>query len=149
MPSTTAPQLWQLDDLKAEILRGLKQGEFGDAKVIDGRALAVKASPERENATRLVIGMGACPPNGYQTPSHSHEAEEIAFFLSGRGWVEIEGERYPVEPGSLLLTPSGAEHRTCSADPEDPLVVLWMYAPPGDELRWIYPDQYATTGPAD
>src|SRR5581483_9915161 len=113
MAGKTQPLLWSLDELKAEALGVLDGGPEGDAKLIDGRVLAVKASPARDNSTHLIVGTAALPPS-FETPRHSHEADEVAVFLSGRGWVEIEGERYPVGPGSVLLTPSGAEHTTCS-----------------------------------
>ncbi len=145
--AVTPPQVWQLDDLKREILEALAKGKFGDGQVIDGRALAVKASPEKANSSRIIMGMAACPPS-FATPPHSHDADEIAVFLSGRGSVEIEGVRYPIGPGTVLLTPSGADHTTYSEDPEEPLVVFWLYAPPGSELRWIHPDQHATSGHA-
>jgi hypothetical protein len=72
--------LWQLDDLKDEILEALEQGAAGDGKLIDGRALAVKASPARANSTHLVVGTAALPPS-FKTLPHSHEADEIAVFL--------------------------------------------------------------------
>lgn len=143
---TTAPQIWQLDELEDEILAALARGASGDGQVIDGRALAVKASPACRNSTSIVMGTAACPPGGFQTPRHSHHAEEIAVFLSGRGTVEIEGVRYPVRAGTVLLTPSGASHVSYSEDPQEPLVVLWFYAPPGSEVRWIEPEKHATAG---
>ena len=53
---------WTLDELTAEALAGLAEGESGDAKRIDGRALAVKASPMKGNSEHIVTGMAAVPP---------------------------------------------------------------------------------------
>ena len=66
---------WQLDELAGEILEALRSGGSGDGKVIDGRALAVKASPMRENSTKITVGTAALPP-GFSTRPHSHDAEE-------------------------------------------------------------------------
>jgi mannose-6-phosphate isomerase-like protein (cupin superfamily) len=143
----TRPLLWHLDDLQSEIVEALERGGAGDGKLIDGRALAVKASPARADSTHLIVGTAALPPNFHTLP-HSHEADEVAVFLSGRGSVEIEGERFPVGPGTVLLTPSGAEHVTYSDDPDERLVALWFYAPPGSELRWIEPTEHETSGHA-
>jgi mannose-6-phosphate isomerase-like protein (cupin superfamily) len=143
----TRPKLWSLEELKSEVLEALDRGGAGDGRLIDGRVLAVKASPVRGDSTHLIMGTAALPPT-FQTLPHSHEADEVAIFLAGRGAVEIEGERYPVEAGSVLLTPSGAEHVTISEDPEERLVVLWFYAPPGSELRWIEPERHQTYGHA-
>jgi gentisate 1,2-dioxygenase len=138
---------WQLDDLVAEILKTLSSGDSGDGKLVDGRALAVKASPVRGNSTRIVYGLAALPP-GFHTRGHSHEAEEIAMVLAGAGSVEIDGVMHPVRKGTILLTPSGAGHITHSDPGDEPLVILWFYAPPGSELRWIEPDKHRTDGHA-
>ena len=136
---------WQLEELIKEILKTLSSGDTGDGKMVDGRALAVKASPERGNSTRIVFGLAALPP-GFQTRPHSHEAEEIAVVLSGAGSVEIDGVMHPVRKSTILLTPSGAGHITHSDPGDEPLLILWFYAPPGSELRWIEPDKHRTDG---
>ena len=138
---------WDLDALSAEIQQALETGQWGDGKVIDGRALAVKASPMRDNSSKIVVGTAALPP-GFSTPPHSHEAEEVAIFLSGSGSVDIDGVAYPVQRGTVLLTPSNSIHTTNSEPGGEPLVVLWLYAPPGSEARWVEPDKHVTTGHA-
>jgi len=145
--SRTKPLLWSFDALQAEANAALDGVLSDDTKLIDGRVLAVKASPARGNSTHMIVGAAALPPS-FETLRHSHEADEVAVFLSGRGAVEIDGERYEVGPGSVLLTPSGAEHVTLSEDADERLTVLWVYAPPGSELRWIDPDRHATHGHA-
>jgi gentisate 1,2-dioxygenase len=131
-----AVEAWETDELRAEILRALKEGDYGDGHSIEGRAIAVKASPSRENASKIVVGTAALPP-GFSTPPHSHEAEEVALALSGRGGhIRVEGEEYPFDPGRVILVPSSAEHVT-SAGKGEPLAVLWFYAPPGSEVRWL------------
>jgi gentisate 1,2-dioxygenase len=137
---------WNLDELVSEVKRTLASGDTGDGKLIDGRALAVKASPARGNSTRIVYGLAALPP-GFSTRGHSHEAEEIAVVLSGSGSVEIDGVDHPISRNTILLTPSNAGHVTRSAE-GDTLVILWFYAPPGSELRWIEPDKHRTDGHA-
>ena len=142
----TAPS-WQLDELVAGILKTLSAGDSGEGKLIDGRALAVKASPALGNSTRIVYGLAALPP-GFHTRPHSHEAEEIAVVLSGAGSVEIDGVMHPLRKSTILLTPSGVGHVTHSDPGDDPLVILWFYAPPGSEVRWIDPDKHRTDGHA-
>ena len=132
-------QHWQLDDLKTEILRTLQTGaSSGDGNLIDGRALAVKASPRKANSSEIVVGTAALP-GGFRTKPHSHAAEEAALVLDGHGVVEISGVRYPIGPGTLLLTPPNAPHVTQSDPDGPPLVILWFYAPPGSEQRWLPP----------
>jgi mannose-6-phosphate isomerase-like protein (cupin superfamily) len=136
---------WSLDALSSEILTALARGEFGDGRLIDGRALAVKASPIKDNASKIAVGTAALPP-GFSTRPHSHEAEEVAVFLSGSGSVDIDGIDYPVTKGTVLLTPSNAVHVTHSNPGDEPLVVLWFYAPPGSEARWVEPKASETSG---
>jgi quercetin dioxygenase-like cupin family protein len=137
---------WTLDALIEEALAGLEQGEVGDAKRIDGRALAVKASPMKGNSEHIVTGMAALPP-GFTTRAHSHAAEEVAVFLRGSGRVDIDGVSHRVEAGTVLVTPSELVHVTHS-DPDGPLVVLWFYAPPGSEARWVEPERHETASHA-
>ena len=129
------PVSMQFDDLKDEILRALNEGGYGDGRVFDGRVIAVKTAPAKGNGSAIVVGTAALPA-AYRTPPHSHEAEEVAVFLSGRGGVDIDGETYPVQEGTVLVTPANSTHTTF-ADDGAPLVVLWFYAPPGSERRWI------------
>ena len=123
------------DDLIGEALRGLADGGFGDAVLHDGRVVAVKTTPLKGNGDAIVVGTAALPP-GYRTPAHHHAAEEVAVFISGSGGVEIDGVDHPVRNGTVLVTPSNSTHATF-ADDQGPLVVLWFYAPPGSERRWL------------
>lgn len=138
---------WSLDEMIAEGLRALAEGEAGDAKRIDGRSLAVKSSPMKGNAVHITTGMAVLPP-GFATRAHSHAAEEVALFLRGHGRVTIDGVDHPVVPGTLLVTPSDLVHVTHNESADDPMVVLWFYAPPGSEARWVEPEKHRTDGPA-
>jgi quercetin dioxygenase-like cupin family protein len=139
---------WTFDELVAEALEGLATGEAGDAKRIDGRALAVKASPIKDNSEHIVVGVAALPP-GFSTRAHSHSAEEVAVVLRGGGEIEIDGAVHPVETGTVLLTPADTVHVTHARPGSEPLVVLWFYAPPGSEARWVEPERHETAGHAE
>lgn len=134
---------WNLDELITEGLEGLARGEAGDAKRIDGRALAVKASPMKDNSKHIVLGTATLPP-GFSTRAHAHSAEEVAVVLRGSGWVDIAGVRHRLATGTILLTPSDLVHVTHSDPGDTPMVVLWFYAPPGSEARWVEPDKHET-----
>ena len=122
-------------ELTAEVLHALEHGDSGDARLHDGRVIAVKTTPARGTASAIVVGCAALPP-GYSTPAHHHESEEVAVVLSGAGKVEIDGVDYPVREGTVLVTPSNSTHVTTSDD-SGPLVILWFYSPPGSEVRWL------------
>lgn len=124
---------WTMSGLTKEIETTLAGGS-GDGRLIEGRAMAVKASPALGNSSKVVMGTSALPPN-FSTVPHSHEAEEVAVVLSGSGHVDIDGQPYPLETGTVLFTPSQSPHQTHSGP--GGLTVLWFYAPPGSEVRWL------------
>lgn len=41
---------------------------------------------------------------------HSHHKEEVYFFFKGNGFVRIDGEEFPVEPGDVVRIPADAMH---------------------------------------
>ncbi len=129
---TEIPQ-WTLSGLTGAIQRTLA-GAQGDGSLIEGRAMAVKASPELGNSEKIVMGTSGLPPH-FATVPHTHEAEEVAVVLAGSGWVDIDGVSYPMETGTVLFTPSNLPHQTHSGP--DGMTVLWFYAPPGSEVRWL------------
>lgn len=49
---------------------------------------------------------------GKSTRGHSHAGqEEVYFFVSGTGRMELDNELIPVKPGDVVLIPDGAFHR--------------------------------------
>ena len=138
---------WTLEALMAEALTALETGDHGDAKRIDGRALAVKASPLKGNSEHITCGVAALPP-GFSTRAHSHAAEEIAVVLRGTGRITVDGVDHPVAAGTVLVTPSDLVHVTHSDPGAEPFIVLWFYAPPGSEARWVEPEKHETAGHA-
>jgi len=63
---------------------------------------------------------------------HYHETEtEVYYCLKGKGWIIIEGEKYILEPGSVIYIPPGAKHQTFSDDHSE-LEFLAIFTPPID-----------------
>ena len=50
-------------------------------------------------------------PRSEDFPMHAHEMHEIFYFLSGKGRYIVEGNYYPLEPGSLMLMRSCETHK--------------------------------------
>ena len=49
---------------------------------------------------------------GQSTRGHSHSGqEEVYYFVSGAGEMEIDDERFNVQGGDVVLIPDGAFHR--------------------------------------
>ena len=125
---------WMIADLAEEIERAMAEGGVGDGRLVEGRATAVKASPRLGNSARIVMGTSCLPPR-FSTVPHSHEAEEVSVVLAGGGRVDIDGTSNSLEPGMVLFAPSNLTHQTHSGP--DGLTILWFYAPPGSEARWM------------
>lgn len=136
--SAVPVSVWSHQELVAQGLSALAAGGLPGAPLIDGRILGVRATPADGSAGRMAMGLSVLPA-GYATPSHHHEAEEVATVLSGRGSIVIDGTDYPVAAGSVVLTPAMSEHVTIASD-DGPLVVWWVYAPAGSEQRWLAQD---------
>ena len=55
------------------------------------------------------LGVSSFAP-GTATAMLCHEAEELAYVLSGRGELRLEDEAVPYGPGSALYIPAGVPH---------------------------------------
>jgi mannose-6-phosphate isomerase-like protein (cupin superfamily) len=133
--SAVPVQVWHHRDIVAEGLTALAAGGRPGAPLIEGRILGVRGTPADGSTSQMAIGLSVLPA-GFATPSHHHVAEELATVLSGTGVIVIDGVRYPVSAGSVVLTPSMSEHVTIASE-DGPLVVWWVYAPAGSEQRWL------------
>jgi mannose-6-phosphate isomerase-like protein (cupin superfamily) len=65
---------------------------------------------------------------GFSGSAHYHDFEEAYFVLSGRGEVELEGERFEVGPGDLVWESAGTMH-AWTARGEQPLRFIELMAP--------------------
>ena len=58
---------------------------------------------------------------------HRHDNEEVFCFLQGKGVLELDGKRYPVRAGDVIVICTGEEHYIY-ADAETPTVNCWFHA---------------------
>ena len=124
-----------IDEMVDEAVAALDAGGTTRFPLIDGRIVAVYATPDDSTSARMAMGISVLPP-GYSTPAHHHPAEEFAMIVRGTGSITIDDEVIPVAPGDLVVTPPDSVHVTTS-DADDQLVVYWSYGPAGSEQRWL------------
>ena len=53
---------------------------------------------------------------------HKHPKEEIYFFFKGEGFVRIDGEEFPVQPGDVVRIPVDAMHTVINRRDQE---LLW------------------------
>jgi quercetin dioxygenase-like cupin family protein len=126
-----------VDDVVSDLVKTIDDRGFAPpvGRWVDDRVVAVLGSPGNGLSARMAFGVSALPA-GVRTPSHSHEAEELAIVLHGRGVISVEDTHHQVAPGDVVVAGPWAPHVT-TASGDGPLVVLWVYAPPGSESRWL------------
>lgn len=81
---------------------------FGDQA--PGTAVRVLISDEKDGAPVYNLRMIEIQPGGH-SPDHSHPYEHENFVVEGNGQVVIDGEVYPIGPGSVILVAPGARHQ--------------------------------------
>jgi mannose-6-phosphate isomerase-like protein (cupin superfamily) len=72
------------------------------------------------------------PPNLEQYPEHDHSEdgqEEVYVTLAGRGEIEIDGERHPLEPETIVMVGPGVKRKVRTG--EEPLRLLAIGGIPG------------------
>jgi gentisate 1,2-dioxygenase len=107
----TKPILWRYADVRPRLL---KAGELTPIEKAERRVL-VLANPglglDNMQATpSIYLGLQLILPRE-TAPNHRHSPSAVRFVVEGDGgFTMVEGERLPMEPGDLILTPSGLWH---------------------------------------
>lgn len=97
------------------------------------REVVMLVRPEGEGAQHVQIGLVRIEGRN-AAPWHIHENhEEFCHVLSGRGEFWTSTCRYEIGPGDTQLVAPGEPHLHRPVG-DEPLVVLWGYAPPGPQL---------------
>jgi mannose-6-phosphate isomerase-like protein (cupin superfamily) len=100
-----------------------------------GKGFRVAISNRRAQAAEMVIS----PGDAEGDPQNRHRgADQWLFVLSGTGSALVNGKRYRLRAGTLMLIERGDRHQVKNAG-QDPLRTLNFYVPPaydshGDEL---------------
>ena len=100
-----------------------------------GKGFRVVAGNKRAQAAEMVIPPGDCEGG----PDNRHRgADQWLFVVSGRGLAIVNGKRYPLRDGTLLLITKGSTHEIRNTG-RTPLKTVNVYVPPayrrdGEEL---------------
>jgi len=75
------------------------------------RTIKHLASPWTLGTTKLWLGIDEIQPNN-SSNGHTHEdQEEVFFFISGKGRVNVDDDEIEVEPGYCVFCPIGSFHQ--------------------------------------
>ncbi len=82
--------------------------DIGGEVVKDNETYLLRDNKELKN---LVVSSTLLHPH-QSTRGHSHAGqEEVYYFISGKGYMEVGEDAYAVQPGTVVLIPDGAFHR--------------------------------------
>lgn len=101
--------------------------------VIRPESLAVFNSEKMGKSTifeseRILVGLNNFEP-GQEHALHAHEGmDKVYQVLEGTGTFLLEGRGLPMEPGAMLVAPSGVPHGIRN-DTDSRLIVLAILAP--------------------
>jgi quercetin dioxygenase-like cupin family protein len=125
-------------------------GDQGAAEAVVVRWEDIADEELRPGVRRRAIGnrdvllvMNECQPDMQLRP-HSHEFEQLALILGGRGIFHIGGVPHEVGAGSALLIPAGVEHYL-EPTGDEPVLNLDVFAPAREDylhlLDWMRPSR--------
>ena len=105
------PALWRYADIRPQLMRA---GDLTPIEMAERRVLMLcnpGYAPEEARATpSIYLGLQLIKP-GETAPNHKHSPSAIRFIVEGDGaYTMVEGEKLPMEPGDLILTPAHLWH---------------------------------------
>jgi len=86
-------------------------------------------------AKNFCMGYVTLEPLGGQVPWHNQEQEEVYFIVAGCGEACLGEERTTLGAGQALYIPPRVFHQLTNTG-DEPLVMLYIYAPGGDVAHW-------------
>lgn len=87
--------------------------------------------PANTGTAHFDFRLSSYQPGGYAEPHMHAEAENIFFFLEGRGVFELGDARHLVEPGMVIFVPPGVTHAIYNTSTQ-PLTFVFAASPPHD-----------------
>jgi mannose-6-phosphate isomerase-like protein (cupin superfamily) len=95
---------------------------------LDGSTIREIAGPSWTPARNQSLAEATVPPGGQTMPHYHRRAEELYFFIAGRGRMRLGHEQRAVAAGDCVVIPPGMVHQLRNAA-DEPLVLLCCCAP--------------------
>ena len=98
--------------------------DVGGEVVKDNETYLLKDNKTLKN---LILSSTDLKP-GQSTRGHSHAGqEEVYYFVSGTGRMELDGDKFDVQGGDVVLIPDGAFHRVHNTQAHSPLYFVCVF----------------------
>jgi gentisate 1,2-dioxygenase len=118
--------VWRWHDVYPELARSREIAD--EAAAVQRRALILRnpgLTPPAAGATPTIAAAYQMLLPGESAPVHAHSMSALRFGLAGSGArMIIDGDRVPMEPGDLILTPGWSWHGHVHPGGDEP--VVWM-----------------------
>jgi mannose-6-phosphate isomerase-like protein (cupin superfamily) len=116
--------------------RCLRQIDFATFNANPGRFNQRLLDRSNSNIMSCAVNYVRNPPFG-GTPGgeHVHEYDQFMFLISGKMMVQIDGEVFPVEAGTLMVFPAGVPHHFWNVDEETLHLTIMAPAPDPERPR--------------
>src|SRR5687767_7076782 len=75
----------------------------------------------------------------YRAPDHSHSYDEVGYIVEGEGFAHVEGESFPLRPGSCFHLPPEQVHCIENTGP-GVMRIVGVFHPSGDPASRAYED---------
>lgn len=82
------------------------------------------------SAAGTTLGFSVFNP-GTETSHMSHDTEELAYVVSGRGLLRLDDGEVRLAPESACHIPAGVWHTVVNDDTEAPMSMVFVFASPG------------------
>lgn len=123
-------------DVGQTLVRHLEDGDsFWQPVPANGFVRCLLNSRQVDAHTRFSMGTQTVAPGGCYVRRHSHDRhEEIIFFLSGEGRIELDdgAEEHPAKMGTTVFLGRNRRHSFIN-DGDEPLTFVWFLMPGGLE----------------
>jgi mannose-6-phosphate isomerase-like protein (cupin superfamily) len=97
---------------------------IGGTVVKDNDVYVLKDNTELKN---LIVSSTDLKP-GKSTRGHAHPGqEEVYYFVSGTGQMELDEEKFNVQGGDVVLIPDGAFHRVHNSSRANSLYFVCVF----------------------
>jgi len=139
--SSEAPYLWKWKDvqdatMKAKDSIGIEAAERRAIRLVNPHA------PGKSTSRTLQFTFSVVNP-GEVAAAHRHNMAAIRFVVKGRGaCTNVEGERFPMEEGDLILTPNWTWHDHFNGSNEPIIWLDGLDGPMIQSLNVLFFEQY-------